>query len=98
MPESEHLVRKEMGYTRDEFMRHLPEALDGADMRVVDNIIQVQDGAGRLRIELGPESERQIGFFRIPKLPVDLYFSGYGEAEIEAALARFARAFQKGGG
>lgn len=98
MPPEEHTIHKEMGYTRGDFMRLLPKAVGGADMRVLDNEVHVRDGNRLLRIELGAESERRIGFFRVPKLPVDLHFSGYDKAGIAAALDRFARAFQKGGG
>lgn len=92
-------ISKEMGYTRDDFMRLLPKAVGHADMEVLDDEVLAREGDGKiLRIEIGLESERKIGFFRIPKLPVTLHFSGYSEADVASALERFARAFQKGGG
>ena len=98
MTQGEHIVRKEMGYTLEEFMRLLPKAMGGADMEIAGNIIEVRDGARSLRIELGEETVRQIASFRLPMLPVSLAFSGHSEAEIDAALDRFWRTFQKGGG
>lgn len=99
MAEKEHSIFKEMGYTHADFMRHLPKAVGGAAMNIEEHAVEVAGRDGRrLRIELGPESERKIGFFRIPVLPVTLRFSGYGEDEVKAALEQFARAFQKGGG
>ncbi len=92
-------ISKEMGYTRDDFMRLLPKAVGHADMEVRDDEVLAREGDGKLlRIEIGPESERKIGFFRIPKLPVTLQFSGYSEPDVAVALERFGRAFQKGGG
>ena len=98
MTQRAHVVRKEMGYTHKEFMRLLPKAVGGADMRVTGSEIEVREGDRSLRIALGDEGERRIASFRLPMIPVDLIFTGYSEAEIEAALDRFWRAYQKGGG
>lgn len=98
MASGEHIVRKEMGYTNKEFMRLLPKAVGGADFQILENEIHVREGDGFLRIEIGEESERRLGNFRLPLLPVNLAFTGYSEAEIKAALDRFWRAYQKGGG
>ena len=98
MTQGAHIVRKEMGYTHKEFMRLLPKAVGGADMRITGNEIEVREGDRSLRIEIGEEGERRIASFRLPMTPVSLAFTGYNEAEIEAALDRFWRAYQKGGG
>lgn len=98
MTGGEHVVRKEMGYTHKEFMRLLPKAVGGAEMRINGNEIVVGDGERSLRIELGEEGERRIASFRLPMTPVSLTFTGYEQAGIEAALDRFWRAYQKGGG
>lgn len=99
MPSSENTIRKEMGYTREDFMRLLPKAVGHAEMTIRDDEVQVREGDSKtIRIEIGQESERRIGFFRIPKLPVTLHFSGYDQSGVAFALERFARAFQKGGG
>ena len=98
MTRDANVVHKEMGYTRAEFLRLLPKALNGAAQRTDGDMITVDDGARRLRIEMGPESERRIGNIRLPVTPVDLIFTGYSEAEVEATLGRFWRVFQRGGG
>ncbi|MBE9553974.1 MAG: hypothetical protein IMF05_10970 [Proteobacteria bacterium] len=98
MTQGAHIVRKEMGYTHKEFMRLLPKAVGGADMRITGNEIAVREGDRSLRIELGEEGERRIANLRLPMTPVSLAFTGYNEAEIDAALDRFWRAYQKGGG
>lgn len=98
MTRSAHVVRKEMGYTHKEFIRLLPRAVGGADIRRTGNRFEVVDGERSLCIELGEEGERRIASFRLPMTPVSLAFTGYDEAGIEAALDRFWRAYQKGGG
>ena len=98
MARDAHVVHKEMGYTHAEFLRLLPKALNGAALHVEGNRITVDDSTRRLLIEIGPESERRIANFRLPITPVSLAFAGYSEAEVEAALERFRRVFQKGGG
>ncbi len=98
MTRDAHVVHKEMGYSHAEFLRLLPKAMNGAALRVEGNRITVEDGARRLDIELGEETERRLGHFRLPVTPVRLAFAGYSEAEIKAALERFWRAYQKGGG
>jgi hypothetical protein len=98
MTQGAHVVRKEMGYTHEEFIRLLPKAVGGADMRIEGSIFEVRDGERSLRIELGEEGERRIASFRLPMTPVSLVFSGYTEAGIEAVLDRFWRTYQKGGG
>ena len=98
MTREAHVVRKEMGYSHAEFLRLLPRAVNGAALRIEGSRITVEDGARRLEIELGEETERRIANLRLPVTPVSLAFAGYSEAEIAAALERFWRAYQKGGG
>lgn len=98
MTRREHVVDKEMGVTHKEFLRLLPRAVGGADTRVDGCEIRVRDGGRTLRIELSEESVRRLGNFRLPVTHVRLTFAGYSEAERTAALDRFWRIYQKGGG
>lgn len=93
-----HIVHKEMGYTHKEFMRLLPKAVGSTDFQVLENEIQMREGGRLLSVLLGEETERRLGNFRLPLLPVDLVFTGYDEAGIKEVLERFWRAYQKGGG
>lgn len=93
-----HVVEKEMAITHHDFMRLLPKAFDGGEIKVDGRAIRVVAGAGELRIDLSEESVRRIANLEIPLTLVRLTFSGYEEAETEAMLARFWRTFQKGGG
>lgn len=95
---AEHVVEKEMAVTHRDFLRLLPRAFEGCDIRVDGREIHVVAGRRELRIDLSEESVRQIANLKIPLTRVRLTFSGYGEDERAAALQRFWRAFQKGGG
>lgn len=92
------IIRKEMALTRAGFYRGIAKALGSGDFqKTADGI--VLDGEGkRLEISLGPERRRKIALIEIEIMDVELTFSGYSDAEREAALASFDRAFQRGGG
>lgn len=98
MADDEHIVDKEMGYTHADFLRLLPKAVGGAAIRIDGRTIRVGDGDRWLRIDLSEESVRRLGHFRLPVTHVRLTFAGYSDAERAAALERFWRAYQKGGG
>lgn len=98
MTQDAHVVDKEMGYTHADFLRLLPKAVAGAEIRMDGNVAQVSDGQRQLRIELSEETVRRLGNFQIPVTHVRLTFSGYSDAERQRALDRFWKAYQKGGG
>jgi hypothetical protein len=97
MTRDAQIVDKEMGYTRAEFLRLLPKAVVG-DIDVDGRVIQVSGGDRQLRIDLSEESVRRLGNFRLPVTHVRLTFTGYSDAERDAALMRFWQTYQKGGG
>jgi len=92
-------VRKEMGFSRAEFLRILPRFAAGLETQVSGNRIALSDGKRRVQIILGKEQERALGpIFRLPYTEVEIVLTGYGQAERESFLARFDRHFFKGGG
>jgi len=91
-------VEKEMGITHRDFLRVAERFFDGADYAVDGaRIVQEADGR-RLEITLSPETSRRIALIEMPVTRVRLAFTGYGEEEAAATLARFDRTFQRGGG
>ena len=98
MTRNAHVVDKEMGYTHADFLRLLPKAVGGADIRIDGRVVEVSTGDHRLRIDLSEETVRRLGNFRLPVTHVRLTFSGYSDAERDAALTRFWQTYQKGGG
>jgi len=98
MADGDHIVEKEMGYTHEDFLRLLPRAVLAGDIRIDGRTIRIGDGDRHLRIDLSEESVRRLGQFALPVTQVRLTFSGYSDAERTAALERFWKAYQKGGG
>lgn len=91
-------VEKEMSITHAEFYRILPGALPPGTQNVDGDNIVVADGERRLEIAISEEGQRRIGFLTLPVTVVRLEFTGYDDDGAEAALLRFDRAFQRGGG
>ena len=91
-------VDKEMSISHREFFRTLPRALGSDAYRLDDGAVRLDDGARRLEVVVGPEGERRIGLLTLPVTRVRLSFIGYGGTAAREALARFDRAFQRGGG
>ena len=98
MAPDEHIVDKEMGYTHADFLRLLPKAVGEAEISIAGRTVRIVDGDRRLRIDLSEETVRRLGHFRLPVTHVRLTFSGFSDAERSAALERFWKAYQKGGG
>ncbi len=91
-------IDKEMGISHRDFFRILPGALDTTDYRIDGRSVFVGEGSRRLNIVLSPETERRIALLSLPVTQVSLEFVGYDAEEAAAALERFDRAFQRGGG
>ena len=87
-----------MGITHSEFFRTLPSALPGLPYTVQGNDAIVTDNARRLVISLSPEGRRRIAALSLPTTQVHFTFSGYSSDDIDRLMARFDRAFQRGGG
>ena len=90
---------KEMGITHRDFLRLLPGALDGLPHRVEGRRITADAGGGRrIEITFSEETRRRIAGLTMPVTHVRLTFSGFSEDTTAATLARFERAYHRGGG
>jgi hypothetical protein len=89
---------RQMGLTRNEFLRTLPEAVGHPDYRIDGDRIEIEDPAGPILIQLGPAEERLIGMLRLPLIRVVFQFGGMHRADRERFMSRFERHFQRGGG
>ncbi len=91
------MITKDMALTREDLLRLLPGAVDGLPWRADADRIRIGEEVGvDLLIEALPP--RRFGPVDIPRLRVGFAFRGWDEAERGAFLARFDRAFQRGGG
>ena len=95
---AEHVYRKEMGITHAEFFRLIEVAFDTDLYEAHSRGASMSDGGRTVDIELGQEGVRQIAMLSVPRTPVQLTLTGYSDAEADAFVARFDRAYQRGGG
>jgi hypothetical protein len=91
-------IDKEMTISHRDFFRVLPGALETDDFCIEGDTVTSGDGGRRLTIVLAPEAERRIALLKLPVTRVSLEFAGYEAAAVADAVARFDRAFQRGGG
>lgn len=89
---------REMSITRKEFLASLSPAIKPLDFQVSERTITIDDGERRVVIELSEQGERRIALLRLPVTHVGFSFHGYTTPEREQFMARFDRAFQRGGG
>jgi sulfur-carrier protein len=86
----------EMSVSREEFFRLLPAALDSFE--VEGEVVRWSEGDHRGTIRLVPLAGRQLGSAFVPRHHVEVAIEECPEAEGEAFMARFRRAFLRGGG
>jgi hypothetical protein len=86
----------EMSLTREEFLRLLPAAVGPFEMH--GETIRSTDGARRWTIRLTPLPDRHLGSVSVPRLLVAIALDARPEAEGDAFMERFRRAFLRGGG
>ena len=89
---------RDMGITHSEFFRTLPAALPALPYTVQGRDIIITEDTRRLVISLSPEGRRRIAALSLPTTQAHFTFSGYSPQDIERFMARFDRAFQRGGG
>ena len=90
---------KDMALTWRDFLRGLDSAMGGLAYERKDQVVSAVDGPRSLRISIRPLPPRILGgLMKIEHAEVTLSFTGYSPAEEEAFLARFGRAYQRGGG
>jgi hypothetical protein len=87
----------EMGLSREEFLRLLPAAV-ASDFTVNGGTFHGQDGVCRWHIRLTPLADHRVGSVAVPRHRVEIVLQGCTEAEAEVFMARFHRAFLRGGG
>jgi hypothetical protein len=85
-----------MGIGREEFFRLLPAATGSP--RVDGDTVRWSEGGSGGTIRLVRLEDRRLGSVVIPRHRVEIVLEEFSEAEGEAFLDRFTRAFLRGGG
>ncbi len=91
-------IEREMGLDRAEFLRSLEALLGGRDWQSEDGWLQFRWAGRPVRILLHPTGARRIGSLSLPMTQVEIDLRALDEEEARDFLARFDRAFQRGGG
>lgn len=86
----------EMGVSREEFFRLLPAAVSAC--AVDGDTVRWSEGGRSGTIRLFRLEGRRLGSVEIPRHRVEIALEVCSEAEGEAFLIRFHRAFLRGGG
>lgn len=88
----------EMSISRPDFLRRLPAAVGQEAVREENGRFSGREGGGRWSLRLVPLPDRQLARVVLPCHRVEIGLEGYDDPGIEAFMARFLRAYQRGGG
>jgi len=89
---------REMGFTREEFFRLLPNALNDRPHSIDEAGVTVDASPGSVRIDVGAQQFRHIASISMPYVKVDFEFKNFSDTEREEFLRFFDLRYQRGGG
>ena len=87
-----------MGFSRDEFDRILPSALDNRPFVVESNVVTVQIGGGTMKMVISEQKARKIASLSLPYLDIGFSFEQLSEVDVEEIMRFFELRYQRGGG
>ncbi len=91
-------LEREMGCTREDLLRWLPEATGHAPARVEGDAVVLSVAGGEVRITTAVRPPRRMGLVSLPVLAVSFRFDGLDGAARAAFLERFDLYTRRGGG
>ena len=91
-------LQREMGCTREEFLRWLPGATRHAPMQLYADKAVVHAGETTVEISYTQASSRRIALLSMPVLKVTFRFSGAGASAYREFMAYFDLYTKRGGG
>jgi hypothetical protein len=94
----EFALQREMGCTREEFLRWLPGATRHAPMQLHADKVVVHAGAVTVEISFTQAPPRRIALVSMPVLKVSFRFSGAGASAYRDFMAYFDLYTKRGGG
>jgi len=90
-------LKKQMGYTRQEFMEILPGLLSNYSFEFEGKVVSISLNRGMVLIRVGCEGVRRFTqHVSFPILAVEIEFFGLTDEEENAFLRQFDRHFMKG--
>ncbi len=94
----EFVLRREMGCTRDDFLRWLPGATRHAPLSLQGDCAVVELGGAKVEISFVQAAPRRIQRVTLPVLAVEFRFSGGKRGAYRDFLAYFDLYTKRGGG
>jgi hypothetical protein len=94
----EFALQREMGCTREEFVRWLPGATRHAPMQMNTDTAVVHAGEATVEISFTQASPRRIALVSMPVMKVSFRFSGAGASAYREFMAYFDLYTKRGGG
>lgn len=94
----EFAIEREMGCTREEFLRWLPGATRHAPMQVQADTAVVRAGEAKVEISFFVLPPRRIALISMPVLKVTFRFSGASETVYREFMTYFDLYTKRGGG
>jgi len=94
----EFALDREMGCTREEFVRWLPGATRHAPMQINADSAVVHAGEATVEISFAQAPPRRIALISMPVLKVSFRFSGAGACAYREFMAYFDLYTKRGGG
>ena len=93
------VIEKEMSATRREFFRVAERFLEGRDFSIHDDGFVLNEAGKTLDVSIKDLPARRItALMVLPRMNVQLSFSGYSNDEVKDLVAVFDRHYQRGGG
>lgn len=89
---------REMAFSRDEWLRALPEAVGAYPVSVGEGVADVRIGEGGLSLRWHAAPARRIALLALPRLVVGFEFEGLDAAARDAFMKRFDLYMHRGGG
>jgi len=96
--DAEFALHREMGCTREEFIRWLPGATRQAPMQVYADKAVVHAGDATIEISYTQAPPRRIALVAMPVLKVSFRFSGAGASAYREFMRYFDLYTRRGGG
>lgn len=99
MSTTKSTIEKTMSLTRAEFQRSLVNLTQDSTAEISGDAAKITFGTGTVAIAFKPLADVTMGgLLSLPRARVSLSFEALNEAQQTAFLAKFDKAFQRGGG
>jgi hypothetical protein len=95
---NEFALHREMGCTREEFVRWLPGATRHAPMRMSADNAVVHAGKAKVEISFTPAPPRRVALLALPVMKVAFRFSGADSGVYREFMTYFDLYTNRGGG